>query len=170
MSDFPFPSVSACPSLASSPVVARRDSILKHSGSVKNTDRRVSIKQNQPIIVEYLSEKRQTVHQQPSNLQDSSNVGKSNSRPASLILTRGDRPTLKLIRTPSFDQDQDDANATNFTDFEPNQPNQQSNDHPLASHLPELHLKDDDEEDESVPLVQNANKEPTKITSSTNHT
>lgn len=180
LSDFPFPSVSACPSLASSPVVARRDSILKHSGSVKNTDRRVSIKQNQPIVVEYLCEKRQPQQQQQQQSTTNGTSGKSNARPASLILTKGERPTFKLIRTPSIDEghDQDDAtlmNKTIFTDLDANQStiqrNTQSTNSNNAHHLiaPDLNSKDDDDEDESAPLVQNADKDPTKITSSINH-
>lgn len=190
LSDFQFPSASACPSLASSPVVARRDStsILKHSGSVKNTDRRVSIKQNQPIVVEYLCEKRQSTSQQQShsvNAQQQTTtangvnqLGKSNARPASLILTKGERPTFKLIRTPSIDQDQDDTtliNPTHFTDQSANakinNPPTTTNNNNNAHHLiaSDLNSKDDDDEDESAPLVQHADKDTTKITSSINH-
>lgn len=98
--DFVFipPTLSACPSLANSPNMSRRDSILKHSGSVK-TDKRVSIKPDQSKM-EFVSEKRA-----PS------------SRPASLILTKGERPVFKLVRSPSIDQDdenrQDNNNALN---------------------------------------------------------
>lgn len=189
LSDYPFPSVSACPSLANSPVVARRDSILKHSGSVKNTDRRVSIKQNQPIVLEYLSEKRPSMQlqhaasitntaQQHNTAQSSTangSFGKSNARPASLILTKGDRPTFKLIRTPSIDEDQDDVtviHTTNFTDL--NAMQQRSMTTPMTNvnhHLAatDLNAKDDDDEDESAPLVQYEDKELTKISSSINH-
>lgn len=148
--------------------MVRRDSILKHSGSVKNTDRRVSIKQNQPIIVEYLSEKRQA---QPSPQQQhiastatappNGNVQKmSNARPASLILTKGERPTFKLIRSPSIDQDQDEGTLVNMAG---------------RSEMPNLmvnsmsNVKDDDDDDESMPLVQNSGKESTTITSSGNN-
>lgn len=170
LSEFPFPSVSACPSLASSPVVARRDSILKHSGSVKNTDRRVSIKQNQPIVLEYLSEKRQTVTTQSPSLQSQSGNGsmfQSNARPASLVL-KGDRALFKLIRTPSIDQDQDDAtviNTTNFTDSK-NMQSMNTNHHLVAT---ETNAKDDDDEDESAPLVQNSGNESTKSGHTSNH-
>lgn len=158
LSDFPFSSVSACPSLAGSPVVARRDSILKHSGSVKNTDRRVSIKQNQPIVLEYLSEKRPSLQSQIGNALQSSALGKSNARPASLVLTKGERPTFKLIRTPSIDQDQDDANISEAV---ANQLNANRNPHRPA--IP------NDDDDESAPLVQ-SDKDYTKITSSnSNH-
>lgn len=157
LSDFPFPSVSACPSLASSPVVARRDSILKHSGSVKNTDRRVSI--NQPIVIEYLSEKRPSTQSQSTAA--NGNLSRSFARPASLILSnsKGERPTFKLIRTPSFDQDQDDTTL--------DQRNlNQTNTHLFAT--ADLTSKDDDNIDESAPLVQNSNKD-TIITSTTSH-
>lgn len=154
LSDFPFPSISACPSLASSPVVARRDSILKHSGSVKNTDRRVSI--NQPIVVEYLSEKRQPASSQSTVANGS--LSKSNARPASLILsnTKGDRTTFKLIRTPSFDQDLDEAMLGNVDQID------QINNHQTnIQHFgtADLSPKDDDDVNESVPLVQNSNKD-----------
>lgn len=171
--------------------MARRDStsILKHSGSVKNTDRRVSIKQNQPIVVEYLCEKRQSTSQQQShsvNAQQQTTttttanginqLGKSNARPASLILTKGERPTFKLIRTPSIDQDQDDTtliNPTHFTDQSANAKinNPPTNNNNNAHHLiaTDLNSKDDDDEDESAPLVQHADKDTTKITSSINH-
>lgn len=174
----PFPSVSACPSLANSPIVARRDSILRHSGSVKNTDRRVSIKQNQPIVLEYLSEKRQTTssqqQQQPANTQQTINgsMGKSNARPASLILTKGERPTFKLIRTPSFDQQQDDTtviNTTNFTDSTVNQRQMTTNQQQHHIVATDLNVKDDDDEDESAPLVQSSDKESSKITTNINH-
>lgn len=184
LSDYPFPSVSACPSLANSPVVARRDSILKHSGSVKNTDRRVSIKQNQPIVLEYLSEKRPSMQlqhaasittnaqQQQQSSTANGSLGKSNARPASLILTKGDRPTFKLIRTPSIDEDQDDVtviDTTNFTDSNARSmttPTTNVNHHLAAT---DLNAKDDDDEDESAPLVQYEDKELTKISSSINH-
>lgn len=178
--DNPFQSVSACPSLASSPVVARRDSILKHAGSVKNTDRRVSI--NQPVVVEYMSEKRQQSgaqqqssgggggnSQQQSSSSINYNPNKSNARPASLILMKNERPTFKLIRSPSFDQDQDDAAAatntntttTNFTENVRNMHTSSSN--TLA--------RDDDDVDESIPLVQPSDKESNaKITNSINYT
>lgn len=171
--DNPFQSVSACPSLASSPVVARRDSILKHAGSVKNTDRRVSI--NQPVVVEYMSEKRPSGQQSSNgNLQQSSssssmnyNLSKSNARPASLILMKNERPTFKLIRTPSFDQDQDDtattinATNTNTTNFTENVRNM---------HTSGTLARDDDDVDESIPLVQSDNESNTKITNSINYT
>lgn len=150
LSDFPFPSISACPSLANSPVVARRDSILKHSGSVKNTDRRVSI--NQPIVIEYLSEKRQTPQSQPSSAANG-NSSKSNARPASLILSKGERPIFKLIRTPSFDQEQDEATLMNTTNFAA-EPTAQRGVHQSNSH----HLVPDDDADESAPLVQSVDK------------
>ncbi|XP_037040585.1 kinase D-interacting substrate of 220 kDa isoform X5 [Bradysia coprophila] len=88
--DFVFipPTLSACPSLANSPNMSRRDSILKHSGSVK-TDKRVSIN-TEPPKMEFVSEKRP-----PS------------SRPASLSLAKGERPVFKLVRSPSIDQDDD---------------------------------------------------------------
>lgn len=170
--DYSFPSVSACPSLASSPVVARRDSILKHSGSVKNTDRRVSIKQNQPIVVEYLSEKRQpSSHAQQTTVCATTTNGStsmSKSRPTSLILTKSDRP---LIRTPSIDQDQDDdTTVINFTDSCGNPRTMQPSN--VGHHFVpiDLNAKDDDDEDESAPLVQNLNnKESTKINSLNTH-
>lgn len=173
LSEFPFPSVSACPSLANSPIVARRDSILKHSGSVKNTDpnRRVSIKhQNQPIVLEYLSEKRHTAQSQQIPTSNGS-MGKSNPRPASLVLT-GDRPTYKLTRTPSIDQDDTMTNTTNFTDVpSTNQRNLSSTNSKHHFAATELNVKDDDDEDESAPLVQNQNlsNDLSKIGQSNNH-
>lgn len=150
--------------------MARRDSILKHAGSVKNTDRRVSI--NQPIIVEYMSEKRPSGQQSSAiNLQQSTSSSsinyssnKSNARPASLVLIKNDRPTVKLIRSPSFDQEQDDAitmNASNTitTHFTGNVRNM----HTTSAH----HARDDDDVDESIPLVQSSEN---KITNSMNYT
>lgn len=136
--------------------MARRDSILKHSGSVKNTDRRVSI--NQPIVVEYLSEKRQSTQSQSTAA--NGNLSRSFARPASLILSnsKGERPTFKLIRTPSFDQDQDDA-------IQDQRNINQTNTHLFA---PDLTSKDDDNIDESAPLVQHSNKDSI-ITSTTSH-
>lgn len=89
------PTLSACPSLANSPNMARRDSILKHSGSVK-TDKRVSIKPDQSKM-EFVSEKRPP------------------SRPASLILTKGERPAFKLVRSPSIDQDDENRSEAGHT-------------------------------------------------------
>lgn len=151
--------------------MARRDSILKHAGSVKNTDRRVSI--NQPVVVEYMSEKRPSGQQSSAgNLQQSSsssssinyNLNKSNARPASLILVKNERPTFKLIRSPSFDQDQDDpastAATTNSTSITTN-----------FSENASASARDDDEVDESIPLVQPSDKQSnTKITNSINYT
>lgn len=147
---------------------------------MKNTDRRVSIKQNQPIVVEYLCEKRP-----PSNQSHSANASQptangalcsANARPASLILTKGERPMFKLIRSPSIDQEQDEAlnNVTNYTDVEANQSTIQRSSQSAdnnAHHLITADNKntDDDDEDESAPLVQNAEKDTTKITSSANH-
>lgn len=150
--------------------MARRDSILKHAGSVKNTDRRVSI--NQPVVVEYMSEKRPSA----VNLQQMSsssslinyNLSKSNARPASLILVKNDRPTLKLTRTPSFDQDQDDVLVINSTNI--NSANN-FNESIRNIHLSSALARDDDDADESIPLVQPSDKEPNnKITNSINHT
>lgn len=159
LNEFAFPSVSACPSSANSPILIRRDSILKHSGSVKNTDRRVSIKQNQPVVLEYLSEKRhqqsslQPQMQQQLPLQQqqqpapnpaqttstSNSVNQTSARPVSLVLSKGDRPTFKLLRTPSIDQEPDET---------------------LVKYEPRLLVsKDDEDDDESVPLVQNNSKE-----------
>lgn len=139
--------------------MVRRDSILKHSGSVKNTDRRVSIKQNQPVIVEYLSEKRPsqtTVHSQSHT--NTTIVG--NARPASLILTKGERPSFKLIRSPSIDNDQDDVTLINIRSDTPNL---------LVNSLSINSGKEDDDDDESMPLVQNNGKDTTSITSSGNN-
>lgn len=156
--------------------MARRDSILKHAGSVKNTDRRVSI--NQPVVVEYMSEKRPSGQQSSSgSLQQSSsssssinyNLSKSNARPASLILVKNERPTFKLIRSPSFDQDQDDA-AANVTINAMNT-NPSFNENVRNMHASSTLARDDDDVDESIPLVQPLDKEPNpKITNSINYT
>lgn len=154
--------------------MARRDSILKHAGSVKNTDRRVSI--NQPIIVEYMSEKRPSgqqssaaTMQQSSSSSSNYSSNKSNPRPASLVFIKNDRPTVKLIRTPSFDQDQDDATATNT----PNTIATHYTGNVRAVHPTSTHLArdDDDDADESIPLVQPSDKESNnKISNSINYT
>lgn len=154
----------------------RRDSILKHSGSVKNTDRRVSIKQNQPVVVEYLSERRPSVSAVQTNAQQSSansgNTAKPNARPASLIVTKGERPTFKLIRSPSIDHEQDFNNIKQMN-MNMNM-NQSKIIHSNAAHSSSvtdsqniLTAKDDDEYDESAPLVQNV--DTTTIKSSTTH-
>lgn len=151
----------------------RRDSILKHSGSMKNTDRRVSIKQNQPVVVEYLSERRpsmsaggQTNAQQSSV--NSGNATKSIVRPASLIVTKGERPTFKLIRSPSIDHEQD------FNNIKQMNMNQSKIIHSNSAHSSSvtdsqniLTAKDDDEDDESAPLVQTV--DTTTIKGATNH-
>lgn len=153
----------------------RRDSILKHSGSMKNTDRRVSIKQNQPVVVEYLSERRSSVSTVQTNAHQSSansgNTTKSTVRPASLIVTKGERPTFKLIRSPSIEHEQD------FINIKPMNMNINMNQskiiHSNAAHCSSvtdsqniLRAKDEDEcADESAPLVQNV--DTTTIKSST---
>lgn len=153
--EFPFPSSSACPSVTSSPVLVRRDSILKHSGSVKNTDRRVSIKQNQPVVVEYLSEKRQT------QVSPSPSIG----RPASLILTKGERPTFKLIRSPSIDHQELDEILDPVNKYE-KQNNLMLNNLNVNQNSNTVAKDNDDDDDESVPLVQNNSHEKNIITSS----
>lgn len=159
--------------------MARRDSILKHSGSVKNTERRVSIKQNQPAIVEYLSERRPS----QSHLASAATNNKSNARPASLILTKGDRPSFKLIRSPSIDQEQDEELACAL-EAAANQAKlstqaasgQQLLDSLVTTDMSSKHYSskdstkdnvDDDDDDESAPLVQI--NDSTTITSSANH-
>lgn len=159
--------------------MARRDSILKHSGSVKNTDRRVSIKQNQPVVVEYLSEKRPSIvyqqqqlqQQQPQQTQvqppqsqqstqlphinSSSNMTQlvSSARPASLVIAKGERPIIKLVRTPSIDDDGDES--PNGTD----QRNHISMSNMNSNGNTTISTRDDDDDDESVPLVQTNCKE-----------
>lgn len=115
--------MSACPSIASSPIMMRRDSILKHSGSIK-TEKRVSIKQDVPILMDFISEKRPPHKPINSTVTSSSgssttsniNAGTTSSgittsaaRPASLILSKGERPVFKLVRSPSVDHDSDDS-------------------------------------------------------------
>lgn len=87
-------------SSGNSPNMSRRDSILKHSGSIK-TEKRVSIKQDAPILMEYVSEKRPPA--KPSA-----------ARPASLLLTKGERPVLKLVRSPSIDRDSDEKSDSSL--------------------------------------------------------
>lgn len=170
LSDFTFPSISACPSVASSPVMARRDSILKHSGSVKNTERRVSIMQNQPVVVEYLSEKRpsisfqQQAQSQPSTTQlphtnSSSNMTQlvSSGRPASLVIAKGERPTIKLIRTPSVDDDDIDSSSNTDQRNHINMSTMNSSGNTTTL------TREDEDDDESVPLVQTDSKETTSV-------
>lgn len=169
--------------MANSPILIRRDSILKHSGSVKNPDRRVSIKQNQPVLVEYLSEKRshqqylqqqnqqsqqqsqpQIQVQQQTQIQSAQSVQLAsqavNARPVSLILSKGERPTFKLVRTPSIDQQEIDETQISIDTAMAVQCNTvQINNQNSCNSL----LKDDNDDDESMPLVQAT--EPNKITS-----
>lgn len=124
---------------------------------MKNTDRRVSIKQNQPVVVEYLSEKRPSIGSQIQHqIQMASNaMGTKSTRPASLVVTKGDRPTFKLIRTPSIDNEQEFPKSTELNANQ--QPNQSAT--VQNSTVPDAHntgVKDDDEYDESAPLVRNA--------------
>lgn len=147
--------------------MARRDSILKHSGSVKNTDRRVSIKQNQPVVVEYLSEKRpsiafqqqQSVNQSQQQQQQQTQLTHTNSssnmtqlvssgRPASLVIAKGERPTIKLIRTPSIDDDGIDSLNRIDQRNHINMNNMNSSGNTTTS------TREDEDDDESVPLVQ----------------
>lgn len=124
ISEFSYISVSACPSIASSPIMMRRDSILKHSGSIK-TEKRVSIKHDVPILMDFISEKRpphkpinSTANTNTSSSSSTSNThaGTTSSgtttsaaRPASLIISKGERPVFKLVRSPSVDHDSDDG-------------------------------------------------------------
>lgn len=75
---------------------------------------------------------------------------------------KNERPTFKLIRTPSFDQDQDEmAAAANATNSNTN----------INMHTSSTLARDDDDVDESIPLVQPSDKESnTKITNSINYT
>lgn len=138
---------------------------------MKNTDRRVSIKQNQPIFVEYLSEKRSNTSGQSVQ---PTNGGTLHARPASLVLIKGDRPTYRLVRTPSIDQEQDDATVINTVNFictdsctnQRNIPTMNSNHHMIAA---EMNTKYEDDEDESAPLVQSLCNESSKIEHGSNH-
>jgi len=139
--DFPYPSISAAPSLANSPILIRRDSILKHSGSIKNNEKRVSIKHDQPVFVEFLSEKRNPMTMSASQpLQPPSSHQSANARPASLILNRGERPTFKLVRSSSIEHHESaeklDGNTLALNNLNVN------------------FTVSRDEDDESVPLVQ----------------
>lgn len=149
--DFPFPSISAAPSLANSPILIRRDSILKHSGSIKNNEKRVSIKHEPPVLVEYLSEKR---NQMPTSVSlplqpPAVSLQSANVRPASLILnSKGERPTFKLVRSTSIEHHESaerlDGNSVG---------DQQRN--TLAMNNLNVNFTvTRDEDDESVPLVQ----------------
>lgn len=144
--------------------MARRDSILKHSGSIKNTEKRVSIKQDAPILMEYISEKRpppkphsnsnSTITAVTITTSNSSNTlnslncsngggpfgnnpVSSAARPASLIITKGERPIFKLQRTPSIDHDSDDSKTDNSS----------------TGAVVVVNNKHKDSCDESVPLV-----------------
>lgn len=86
-SDYTYISISACPSQAASPVLPRRDSILKHFGSVKS-EKRVSIKNDAPIVLEYISEKAPN----RSSTGSSSGGGKTNGSP--MMMTPFDVPVI----------------------------------------------------------------------------
>lgn len=134
-SDYAYISVSACPSQATSPVLPRRDSILKHSGSVK-TEKRVSIKYDTPIMMEFISEKRPPAKPVSAGSNAMANGGASgagasaasagsSARPASLLLTnKGDRSAYKLVRSPSIEEEYidivvDPSVANNRVGFSP---------------------------------------------------
>lgn len=156
--------------MANSPIMIRRDSILKHSGSIKHNEKRVSIKHDQPVFVEYLSEKRPQVptvsatpHQPTVQAQSQA---QGSARPASLILTKGDRPAFKLVRSSSIDQHEpleklDDVNT--FIE----QHNTIMMNNLNANHQLDPLVKEDD--DESMPLVQTSSNGPNKIASGHSH-
>lgn len=72
----------------------------------------------------------------------------TSARPASLVIAKGERPTIKLIRTPSIDDD--DIDSLNKID-QRNQINM-NNINSSGNTIPSP--RDDDDDDESVPLVQ----------------
>lgn len=171
--DFPFTSISAAASVANSPILVRRDSILKHSGSIKNNEKRVSIKHDQPAFVEYLSEKRgqmpSSVSQSfpPTQPQQSQSQPQTipNARPASLIINKNsDKPTFKLVRSTSIEHHESIETLNAPTMFDQHSTimmnNLNVNNFNLAT------TKDDD--DESMPLVQIDSNGTNKIMSSQN--
>lgn len=98
----------------------RRDSILKHFGSIKS-EKRVSIKNDAPIVLEFITEKssssrppiKPTATTQISNgsvvaaaTSTTTAPPTSSARPASLILSKStdQRPVFKLVRSPSIDR------------------------------------------------------------------
>lgn len=128
-------------------MLPRRDSILKHFGSVKS-EKRVSIKNDAPIVLEYISEKPHAPTLRPNSsscslngasfdsltsatgslattaLMMPANVATTTARPASLILSKSadqpQRQVFKLVRSPSIDrQDSEDTQLMTVTISQP---------------------------------------------------
>lgn len=160
--DFPYPSISATTSVANSPILIRRDSILKHSGSMKNNEKRVSIKQDQAVFVEYLSEKR---NQMPTSisqpLQPTPSLQSSNARPASLILNKGERPTFKLVRSTSIEHHESSEHLAGNSALDQRNTT-------MLNNLNINYMVTRDDDDESVPLVQIDSNGISKILSNQN--
>lgn len=160
--DFQFTSISAATSVANSPILIRRDSILKHSGSIKHNEKRVSIKHDQPAFVEYLSEKRI-----PTTVPQSNSIPvpvTSNARPASLILSgRGDKPTFKLVRSASIEHAEsvEQLDATSAIEQHSSL---------MMNNLNVRYATTKDDDDESMPLVQTDSNGTSKILSGQNNT
>lgn len=122
-------------------MLPRRDSILKHFGSVKS-EKRVSIKNDAPIVLEYITEKSRAPTLRPNasscslngtsfdsvasigQLATTTMMTNTTARPASLILSKSaDQPhrqVFKLVRSPSIDrQDSEDAQLVTVTVSQP---------------------------------------------------
>lgn len=137
--------------------MTRRDSILKHSGSIKNNEKRVSIKHDQPVFVEYLSEKRNplpTVVAQPHAI---TIPATANARPASLILSgRGDRPMFKLVRSTSIERGES-IEKLDVTILD-------QHNSLMLNNLNVAYGTPKDDDDESIPLVQTNSNGTSRMT------
>ncbi|TMW39849.1 hypothetical protein DOY81_015071 [Sarcophaga bullata] len=138
----------------SSPVQTRRDSILKHQGSVK-TDKRVSIKQTPTTSannngklsssnIEYVSEKANDASMIASNSRKRQGKTPSGPRPASLVITKNEgNSQFKLVRSSSIDYDDMESQQHTTTIQRP---------------INRTTLLEQLQEDESAPLVFTVHK------------
>lgn len=117
--------------------------------------------QSQPQI--QLQQQTQVIQQTQTVQLPSSHQQSINARPVSLILSKGERPTFKLVRTPSIDQQELDDSQTITIENTSTMAEQCNNVQIDNLNSCNSLLKDDnDDYDESVPLVQAT--EPNKIT------
>lgn len=115
---------------------------------MKHNEKRVSIKHDQPVLVEYLSEKRnqiQTTVPQPNSLSMSVTA---NARPASLILSgRAEKPTFRLVRSASIERGESMEKLDATTMLE-------QHNSLMMNNLNVSYATTKDDDDESMPLVQ----------------
>lgn len=131
---------------------------------MKNNDKRVSIKHDQPVFVEYLSEKRpslQTTVAQPNVITLPTTT---HARPASLVLSgRGEKPTFKLVRSASIEDEGSTEKLDSITMLD-------QHNSLIMNNLNVAFTSTKEDDDESMPLVQTNSNGTSKILSGQNST